>query len=312
MQSSPGTQNNPFAIGLVLAVLALFVLGDLLIFALWLIGTIQKRPLLNRYWSLADVFLGLQATLAVVIGISIIGYIVLFVVDARALRNGTPDMSSPSFFFTVLWPAMLAQQVALILVPLGFVWLKYGGRIHDLGWEPNLKRGLRLLGLGALLVVPLLPMVELVELVVQRVIFSGVPAHYRSMIEDLAKQANAVTLLDGVKRSPLLALSLVLIIGIIGPIAEEVFFRGFAYRAFKERLGKGAALVLSALLFAAIHGNPLALFPIFLIGLLLAYIYERTGSLAAPIGLHCANNLMAVLFFFLAPDFSIWGRLFGK
>ena len=99
-------------------------------------------------------------------------------------------------------------------------------------------------------------------------------------------------------------------IGVIGPFGEEVFFRGFAYTAMKKRFGVAWGMSLSALLFSFIHTNPMAIVPIYLIGLLMAYLYERTGTLAAPFGLHATNNTAAVLMLYFAPKFSFWGWLF--
>jgi hypothetical protein len=103
---------------------------------------------------------------------------------------------------------------------------------------------------------------------------------------------------------------LILVIGIIGPFGEEAFFRGFTYTTLRKRFGIAWATVLSALLFAFIHLNPLALVPIFVIGIVLAVLYERTGTLAAPFALHALNNTVFVLTFFYAPKFSFWGWLF--
>ena len=83
---------------------------------------------------------------------------------------------------------------------------------------------------------------------------------------------------------------LFLFVGIFGPIAEEILFRGFFYSAIRKRFGVLSGLVLSALVFAALHMNVGAFFPILLLGLFLGYIYEKTGSLASSITVHIAHN----------------------
>jgi hypothetical protein len=104
---------------------------------------------------------------------------------------------------------------------------------------------------------------------------------------------------------------LVLVVGIIGPLGEEIFFRGFAYTALRHRFGPAIAAVASAALFAVVHLNPGALIPIFLIGLVLAALYERTGTLAAPFALHAVNNTFAVILAYYSPKFSFWSFLPG-
>jgi membrane protease YdiL (CAAX protease family) len=82
---------------------------------------------------------------------------------------------------------------------------------------------------------------------------------------------------------------------IIAPIAEEIVFRGYLYKAFRDRFRPSFAIVLSAALFSAIHLEPLAAASLFVIGVVLAYVYEKTGNLMAPITLHMLNNAVAFL-----------------
>lgn len=83
---------------------------------------------------------------------------------------------------------------------------------------------------------------------------------------------------------------------IIAPIAEEVVFRGYLYKAFRDRFKPSYAIVLSAALFSVIHLELLAAAPLFVIGVVLAYVYEKTGNIMAPITLHVLNNAIAFLF----------------
>ena len=83
---------------------------------------------------------------------------------------------------------------------------------------------------------------------------------------------------------------------VIAPIAEEIVFRGYLYKAFRDRFKPSYAIILSAALFSAIHLELLAAAPLFVIGIVLAYVYEKTGNLMAPITLHVLNNAVAFLF----------------
>jgi len=79
------------------------------------------------------------------------------------------------------------------------------------------------------------------------------------------------------------------------PIAEETFFRGFILRGFSNRWRLAPALVASAAVFAALHLAPALLLPVFFTGLLLGWLYHRTGSLWPCVAVHAAQNLLAVL-----------------
>jgi uncharacterized protein len=84
-----------------------------------------------------------------------------------------------------------------------------------------------------------------------------------------------------------------LIIVVVAPLCEELFFRGFLYRILRGRLGLWPALVIDGSLFGAVHlasGGPLAVALIAPLGFLLCLVYERSGSLYPCIALHALNN----------------------
>lgn len=80
-----------------------------------------------------------------------------------------------------------------------------------------------------------------------------------------------------------------------GPFSEELFFRGFLLTALAPIIGPFRASVASAALFAGVHVFPSTLIPIFLIGLVLAWLYLRTRSLWQPFLAHAAWNLLVTL-----------------
>ena len=81
---------------------------------------------------------------------------------------------------------------------------------------------------------------------------------------------------------------------VFAPIAEELFFRGIVFNAWLREAGRIWAYVGSAALFAAIHLSLESLLPIFLLGLALAWVYQRTGNLLAPITMHATVNGISV------------------
>jgi hypothetical protein len=82
---------------------------------------------------------------------------------------------------------------------------------------------------------------------------------------------------------------------LVGPVAEELFFRGVVYNAWKREYGIWAATLGSAGLFALIHQSVFVLASIFVLGVLLARVYEWTRSLPAAIALHAGYNAISVL-----------------
>lgn len=108
--------------------------------------------------------------------------------------------------------------------------------------------------------------------------------------------------LEEEKRSPVIVYYTVFLASIIGPIFEEIFFRGFCYSIFRNKWGVKWAMILSSALFALIHRNEFAFLPIFLLGLGLAFLYERRGNLIAPMTLHVFHNVLFLTYFFIAKE----------
>ena len=78
------------------------------------------------------------------------------------------------------------------------------------------------------------------------------------------------------------------------PFTEEIFFRGFIFAGLAPRWGVARAVVASALFFSLFHLSLGLIVPIFITGLLLAWLYQRTGSLWPPIVAHAGQNSLAI------------------
>lgn len=92
---------------------------------------------------------------------------------------------------------------------------------------------------------------------------------------------------------------------IAAPLCEEIVFRGYLYPAAKKFAGPWVAMVCSALIFAAAHGSLAALLPLFVFGCVLVVLYEKTGSLWAPIAVHLLFNGATVLVQLAARHWNI-------
>ncbi|GIK12576.1 MAG: CPBP family intramembrane metalloprotease [Candidatus Brocadia sp. AMX2] len=83
---------------------------------------------------------------------------------------------------------------------------------------------------------------------------------------------------------------------VIAPVIEEIMFRGFLQPALKNFFGGRYAIVLSASLFAGVHMDIFAFFQIFILGMLLGYLYEKTQTLVASIIVHVLHNSLTLVF----------------
>ena len=85
----------------------------------------------------------------------------------------------------------------------------------------------------------------------------------------------------------------VLLLVLVAPLTDELFFRGLILRGFLARYAVRPAVLGSAFLFAALHLNPWQFFSALALGLLFGWWFWRTGSLFPCLAGHaCANSLV--------------------
>lgn len=87
----------------------------------------------------------------------------------------------------------------------------------------------------------------------------------------------------------------VLIAGLIGPLVEEIVFRGVVFGALSDLLPRWLAVALSAAIFAGLHLNPYLIVPAFIVGVALALVYARSESLWPAVILHSLYNLTSIV-----------------
>ncbi len=109
--------------------------------------------------------------------------------------------------------------------------------------------------------------------------------------DDLAKPAQDLAdKVHGVG-GPLLFL---LVVGVIAPIAEELFFRGLLFRALEKRWDQWWALGFSSVFFGLTHFQPLQFLPLTAAGAVFGFLVVRTGRLGPAIVAHMAFNISTV------------------
>lgn len=162
----------------------------------------------------------------------------------------------------------------LLLVP---VWLltirKYNIGWQQLGLRPFAPAALRL-GCGLMLV---------------SFLFNAIYGMFLGLF-GLRMQVDLIPIFESLP-SPLL-----FFIGgaVIAPVVEEIFFRGFVFAGLRPRYGWQKAAVISAVLFALLHFTLTAILPIFILGLIFAYLYQISESIWPPILMHMLTNALAL------------------
>lgn len=87
----------------------------------------------------------------------------------------------------------------------------------------------------------------------------------------------------------------ILCLGILSPVCEELVYRGLMFQRLRQYGSFVYAALYSTVIFAVGHGNMVQMLYGFIMGMVFAYMYERYGSIAAPIVGHVTANIFSVI-----------------
>ena len=104
----------------------------------------------------------------------------------------------------------------------------------------------------------------------------------------------------------------ILCISVLGPILEEMLFRGAITKVLLRKYNPVKAIILSALIFGIFHINPAQVVGATLSGILFAWLYYKTGSLVPGILIHILNNGLSVFLSLHYPDAEYTSDLLGE
>ena len=80
---------------------------------------------------------------------------------------------------------------------------------------------------------------------------------------------------------------------VVAPPVEEFFFRGFLFQSLRNSWGPVLGAIGSAVIFSAIHLQPDKFPQLVILGIALAFVFQRTDSLWPCIMFHALNNALA-------------------
>ena len=198
-------------------------------------------------------------------------------------------------FFGLDVAELLGHNVTILTLSLGvnvfaclyvfyIIRVDYGQPLSVLGlstdnWKPNVRLGLKHYFI-------ILPFILLASYAVDFIskLFGFSPGNQEIIMKLLEEDSFSV-------------LVFMVIFGtLVAPVIEELLFRGFLHPAIRPVFGKTKTIIFSASLFALVHLNIHVFLQIFILGLLLAYLYEKTRSLIAPITVHILHNSITIAF----------------
>jgi membrane protease YdiL (CAAX protease family) len=150
-----------------------------------------------------------------------------------------------------------------------------------------------LLGLSILMMILMIPGINLIASLNAKI---PVPEWMYNMEQSAERLIKALLLTE----KPGILFLNILVVAVLPAIGEELFFRSLLQKYFcKITNSVLAGVVITSLIFSAIHFQFLGFFPRFLLGMIFGYLYVWTGTIWIPIVVHFVNNCLAVVVYFL-------------
>jgi len=213
-----------------------------------------------------------------------------FMLVETALSDKFPILNNKNFRF--IFNTTVVDAAGILFV-LNFVVFIHGQNISAIGATlKNCFRNIYYGIVGYIAVIPALFITMIITAIIITVL------KYKPPIQPI------VDIILREQKIPILIYSS-LFAAIAGPIMEEVVFRGFMYNAIKKHLGAFWGILITALIFSILHAHWVGFMPILILGILLAYLYEKTGSLVSSITVHITHNLASLLLVFLMKAFGL-------
>ena len=217
-----------------------------------------------RPWGIGHVVAGMVVGMVA----SVVAAGIVFAVGDYGVDDAIP-LSVVAILQAALWTGLLG-------VPLWLV-VARGVRWADLGWGATARDAWQGLFIGIATQVAVVPVIYIPLLL---------------MTDDLDVSGPARDLVDKASGGGILLLFLAVVVG--APIVEELFFRGLTLRAFEARMRPRIALVVSALVFGAVHLQLLQFPALVAIGLVCGWLAQRDGRIGRAIWAHVGFNGLTV------------------
>lgn len=215
----------------------------------------------------------LSAVGATLFGFGVSFAATILLVFAAVLATGLMPSTNPGH-------PLIASSEFVFYAAAGWVAWR---RIRRIGLRPFralTAHDVRTIGIG------LLALIAVRVVTVVQLIATNQTKHVQTGFEhfDVVTKTPAVTALG-------VAIALLSIV-VLGPLVEEMVFRGLLFGALAPRLGVIASALVTALAFGAVHADPVLFPSLAALGFVAALAYAATGNLWTAVALHALNNAL--------------------
>jgi membrane protease YdiL (CAAX protease family) len=212
------------------------------------------------------------------------------------------DLSNPELV-TLLKVLQATLSIAFFFIPsILFAYLSDPKPLRYIGFKDPVPKSFILV--AVLLLFASFPMVAWLSEVNQHVHLPKSMGEIEKVLREAETRNNKLMQSFLVMKSPSDVLMMLVVIGVLPAITEEVFFRGILQRLF-ILISKGpwVGIIITAVLFSSLHGF-LGFFPRLALGILLGALYWYSGSLWPGLLFHFLNNAVQVILVYYNPNFA--------
>jgi len=237
----------------------------------------RPSPLPGVSWVWRDIVLGIFAAL-----------VVFFILGAAVVGSTTAAYGKDALETQLAEAGAVALLDAVLVVTVLLVIARKGAGLRELGFRAPTRGWPRLLGVIILAYFAAIGVVNIYGILID--VFGLDWLKPGTQLGSDFYEHDSVVILTGIA------------IVFMAPVAEEIFFRGFVFGGLRRYMNMPIAGLLSGMLFAMAHGDPGLILPFAGVGLVLAYVYEKSGSLFASIGVHFVFNSVSFMLLLLIPE----------
>lgn len=267
----------------------------------------MNQGLLNQVSPLGKIFFSLFVILVSTIAFLILGLLLgLIIFDVKLLEIGSvlSDFTN-STSIGLLKFLQIFQSIGIFIVPpivIGYFFLKNPFKYLKFNLNPTIRAFL----LTFLIMILALPLINLLGELNSKIVLPDFMSSIESWMKQKEADAMKITELFLNVSTPSGFLLNVFMIAIIPGIGEELLFRGVLQRLFAEWFKNiHWGIILSAVLFSAMHMQFYGFIPRMLMGVLFGYLFYWSGSIWIPILAHFTNNAFAVIVSFFVTKGTI-------
>ncbi|HSF83988.1 MAG TPA: type II CAAX endopeptidase family protein [Anaerolineales bacterium] len=237
-------------------------------------------------WNLLDAFIIGAASILIIL----IGMFITSLIPGFTQWQFEPSGKTP-YNYVVALAAL--EGIGLLLGIYGYGFLRRKMTWKDLGIFKSTRQWLLKAAVVALLMIPVI----------------GIIAAIIQMILGLPISNPQLEFLVPTDFSFLSASAMLIVAGFFVPLAEELFFRGVLYQAIRNHFGVWVGIIISSVIFGALHGDVSIAGATFVMGLVLAFFFEKSRSIWPSVLIHALNNSLklAAIYVMVLMDINIPG-----